>query len=243
MDIGIFIQARMTSTRLPKKVMMDIYNGECMLGMVIERLKHCKMVGLIVVVTSINETDDIIEKWCNEKHIEVFRGDENNVLERYTLAVDKYKVNTVVRITADCPGIDPELVDEIIDYYNTRAYDYVSNTVYRTYPRGMDIEIFSTNVLKIANKEAKLEIEREHVTPYIYGSGKFTIGEYKFGYGDQYRFTVDTEQDIQIVRKVFSILGKYWKWTDLVQILKELDIKDETMKFESSEWYKKNKTP
>ena len=163
------IQARMGSSRLPGKVLMDL-GGQTVLERVVRRVQHCKYVDEIVVATSILPVDDEIVATCGQMDVPVFRGSESDVLDRFLMAADAHHADICVRITADCPLIDPGLSDEIIRLFKQAnpPVDYASNKIPQSYPRGLDTEVFTIAALKRAWQNASLPYERAHVTIYIY---------------------------------------------------------------------------
>ncbi|NLX01599.1 MAG: NTP transferase domain-containing protein, partial [Syntrophomonadaceae bacterium] len=168
MKTVIIDQARMTSTRLPGKVMKEVL-GKPLLEYQIERLKRTNEADELVIATTTNNTDQPIVEICKRLGVAYYRGSEEDVLSRYYEAATKFGADVVVRVTSDCPLIDPTVVDKVIKHYkdNWDKYDYVSNTLTRTYPRGMDTEVFSYKVLQEVYYNAQEQPEREHVTPYI----------------------------------------------------------------------------
>ena len=205
----IIVQARMTSTRLPGKV-MKIVCGKPLLEHLINRLKRVKCADQIVIATTVNESEDIIVDLCKKLDISYFRGSEEDVLGRYYETAVKYEGDVIIRITSDCPVIDPDVVDYLIDFYmkNLKKYDYVTNTLKRTYPRGMDVEIFSFSILKEAYERAKREEEREHVTTFIRNrSTQYRLHNIKHSSDfSHYRLTVDTSEDLELIRRIFESL-------------------------------------
>ncbi len=205
----IIVQARMTSTRLPGKV-MKIVCGKPLLEHLINRLKRVKCADQIVIATTVNETEDIIVDLCKKLDISYFRGSEEDVLGRYYETAVEYGGDVIIRITSDCPVIDPDVVDYLIDFYmkNLKKYDYVSNTLKRTYPRGMDVEIFSFSLLKEAHERAKREEEREHVTTFIRNrSTQYRLHNIKYSSDlSHYRLTVDTPEDMELIIRIFESL-------------------------------------
>ncbi len=149
MRIEIFIQARMGSTRLPGKVLKKV-SGKALLDYLVERLADAKEVDGVVILTSIEEADDVIEHFCQERGIACYRGSENDVLDRYYQTALQRKPDGIVRVTADCPLVDPEVLDDVVREFkdNYPKFDYVSNGLERTFPRGLDVEIFSFEALK-----------------------------------------------------------------------------------------------
>lgn len=204
---GIIIQARMGSTRLPGKVMMPILNKP-ILEILIERLKSCKNMDLLAIATTINKNDDVIDALACKLKVKCFRGDEEDVLNRYYKAAKKYSLDVVVRITSDCPLMDPYLVDDVIAFYlENPQVDYASNTINRTYPRGFDIEVFSFQSLKKAAEEAVKPYQREHVTPFIYENMK-TLNYENRKDASRYRVTVDTREDFELVAYIYELLSR-----------------------------------
>lgn len=210
MTVTAIIQARMGSSRLPGKVLKEV-NGKPLLLHQIERLKTCRWIDQLLIATTNDQQDNQIVEFCEKYNLAVFRGSENNVLERYYKAWEKFGGETIVRLTSDCPIIDAEIVDETIKYYLNNNFDYVSNTLERTFPRGLDTEVFSVDALKVSYNSAILERDKEHVTPYIYTNpDKFKMGSYK-GQTDysQYRWTVDTAEDFELIERLLNAyIGK-----------------------------------
>lgn len=198
--IVAIVQARMGSTRLPGKVLKEV-NGKPLLAYQIERMEKASLIDQLVIATTPYGNEGIVNL-CNELGIDYFIGSESDVLARYYHAALKYEADVVVRITSDCPLIDPVIINNIIQMYLDNEYDYVSNTQLRTFPRGMDTEVFSMEILTEAFMNASLEYEREHVTPYFYlNSTKYNIGQYTLERGDQsnLRLTVDTPEDLELI--------------------------------------------
>lgn len=213
MKVVCIIQARMGSTRLPGKVMLDLC-GKTVLGHVIERVRKVKNIDEIVIATTTKEDDTIIVEEALKYGVKVFRGSEEDVLSRYYYAAKENEADVVVRITSDCPLIDPEIVDEMLKkfkyLYKENKVDYLSNTLERTFPRGLDAEIFSFNILEEAFTSAKKHYQREHVTPYIYENpNKFKLIGYKNKVDYSYhRWTLDTEEDFRLISKIYEELYK-----------------------------------
>lgn len=209
----VIIQARMGSTRLPGKVMLEI-KGKTVLTHVVERVKYCKNIDDIVVATSLNKNDDLIVKECVSIGVNHFRGSEQDVLSRYYHAARKNNADLVIRITADCPLIDYTIIDNMIEKFLEKDIhnnvDYMSNfdVIENTFPRGMDVEIIKANALEKTYQKAKEHYEREHVTPYIYNNpDKFNL----LGYSNnvdlsKYRFTLDTREDLQLIKIIYDNL-------------------------------------
>lgn len=224
MKIVAIVQARMGSTRLPGKVLKEI-NKKSLLNYQIERMNQIKLINQIVVATTPNGNEEIINL-CKFNNLDYFIGSENNVLERYYQAAKKFDADIIVRMTADCPLIDPDVVNQIISYYLENNFDYVSNTQKRTFPRGLDAEVFSFKALEKAYNEANKDYELEHVTPYIYlNKNLFTIGQYTQEIDlSGIRLTVDTREDFQLVQSIISELYAYnnnFRLQDIINLLNQ----------------------
>lgn len=200
MKIGVIIQARMGSTRLPGKIMKKI-EQKTVLEYVISSLEKSKFIQEIVIATTKNKEDDVIEDKVKKLGKKIYRGSQDNVLERYTFAARENKLDIVIRITSDCPLIDVNIVDSIISEFIDKKPDYISNTIKRTYPRGMDCEVFSINALERAYTDAESDSDKEHVTPYIYkNQDKFKISNYCADEDNsKYRITLDVEEDFEVI--------------------------------------------
>jgi spore coat polysaccharide biosynthesis protein SpsF len=218
----------MGSTRLPGKVLRDI-SGDSMLWHVVERTRRATSLHEVIVATTTEPADDELAEFCRDRDIRYFRGDENNVLDRYYQAALQAATGAVVRITSDCPLIDPGVIDKVVHAFFAGDYDYASNCLRRTYPRGLDTEIMTFCGLERAWCEASLPYERAHVTPYLYEKpGRFRLlsvtaenGEESSeeNYGDD-RWTVDTAEDLEFVRAVYSRMeDKNFSWRDVLKLL------------------------
>lgn len=205
MKTTIMIQARVDSKRLPNKVIASIA-GKPMIWHIINRLKSVKSADQIILLTTKKHTDDVLVNIAKKHKILFFRGPENDVLKRYFLCAEKFSVDTIVRITGDCPLIDPYLIDEMIEFYYSHKYDYVSNTLNPTYPDGLDVEIFSFKTLKKTEKLATKKSDREHVTSFI-TRNKTQFKTHSFE-NDQnlseLRWTVDEQDDLKLIRTIYS---------------------------------------
>lgn len=211
MKIGAIIQARMGSTRLSGKVMKKI-KGKTVLNHVIDRIQQSKFVDESIVATTILERDNTIENEMKKCGVKCFRGSEEDVLSRYYYAAKESNVDTIIRITSDCPLIDPNVIDEIIEFYLDRKYDLVTNAgsdlTQRTYPRGLDTEVFSIDVLEDAFINGKESYHREHVTPFIYEhSNNIHYFKNEVDYS-KYRWTLDTEEDFKLISEIYNRLYK-----------------------------------
>lgn len=213
MGVLCIIQARLGSTRLPGKVLKKL-SGKSVLEHVIYRVSKSNLIDQIIVATTTNKEDDKIVDECLKIGVNYYRGDENNVLSRYYETAFDKGYETIIRITSDCPLIDPKIIDNMIRYFNNEnekyQLDYLSNSLKETFPRGFDVEIFTFNSLKEAYENATLEYEKEHVTPYIYlNQDKFTIKNYYNSNKYQnYRLTLDTYEDYLVIKNIYDNIYK-----------------------------------
>lgn len=199
------IQARMSSSRLPGKVLMALA-GKTVLEHVVNRIMSCKTIANVVVATSIDPSDDVIQDWCEQSNVNCYRGSLVDVLDRYYQAAQRYEADAVVRITADCPMIDPTIVDEVVTNFWDNSFDYYG--LAGEFPDGLDCTVFLFSALAQAWREAKLHSEREHVGPYIEKHPElFKIGGFnKFTGLSHLRWTLDEPRDYQFLQTVFSRL-------------------------------------
>lgn len=199
------IQARVNSRRFPKKVLAKI-ESKPMIWHVINRTRKVKGVNKIILITTQKKDDKILLKIAKNNRIQSFVGDEKNVLNRHYQCALKYNADVIIRITGDCPLIDPKIVEKMLDFYIKHDYDYVTNTLVPTFPDGLDTEIFSFKILKKITNKAKLPSEREHVTSYIKNHlSEFQIFNYKNSKDlSKYRWTVDEKDDLRFVREIYS---------------------------------------
>jgi spore coat polysaccharide biosynthesis protein SpsF len=235
--IVAIIQARTGSTRLPNKVLADI-EGKPMLWHIINRLKSCKKLDDIILAIPAAKTDDILENFARKNQIKYFRGSEKNVLSRYYFTAKKFKADAIVRICSDCPLVDCAIVDKVVDEYLKSGSDYTSNTLKKTFPLGLAVEVFNFKSLKKSHLSAKKPYQREHVTPYIYENPDyFKLRNVKAGKEIRYpdfRLTVDTKEDLSLIRKIYRHLcrsGKIFFLQDVVNLLK---IKPQFLKINSN---------
>lgn len=225
--IVAIIQARMGSTRLPGKVMKELC-GQTVLAHVIERVKQAKEIDEIIIATTNLGRDNLIVEEAQKCEVKYYRGSEEDVLGRYYYAAKDNQADIVVRITSDCPLIDPFVIDEIIEYYLNHDYQLVTNAgialSQRTYPRGLDTEVFSFAVLGEAFNKAKEKYQREHVTPYIYENYD-EIHYYKNDIDySHYRWTLDTPEDFILIKTIYEHLYKgqhNFYFDDIIELLKE----------------------
>jgi glutamate-1-semialdehyde 2,1-aminomutase len=221
MKVVAIIQARMGSTRLPGKVMLPIVKGMPMIEVLLFRLRQAKEINKIVIATSVNQKNQPLVDHVTKLGFSIFQGSENDVLDRYYRAAVLHNSDIVVRITGDCPLVDPEVVDAIIKTYKLGGADYVSNSNPPTYPDGLDVEVFSFSSLKTAWKEAKKSFEREHVTPFIRESGRFKIKNFTNNkdYSSE-RWTVDEPEDYKVIKSIFENFSPRidFSWNEVLQL-------------------------
>ena len=203
--IGCIIQARMGSSRLPGKALMKSDSGKPLLYYVINQLRYCSKVKNLVIATTTNQEDDEIEKFANDNSVNIFRGKEKDVLDRYFQCAKKYSFSTIVRITADCPLIDPQIVDKVIEQFFSENYDFATNTLMRTFPIGTDVEVFSFSALNRAWENTQLPSEREHVTPYLRKEENFKIINVENDKNiSNLRLTVDRIEDFELIKQILN---------------------------------------
>lgn len=208
--MNCIIQARMGSNRLPGKVLKKIKGDVTILDSVINQLKFSKLIKKIVVATTTLKEDDLIEEHLYNIGINCFRGNPENVLDRYYQCAKINSFSSIIRITADCPLIDPNLVDQVIKKFETEKWDYVTNAFPRTFPYGTEVEIFSFNSLKLAWRKATKPSEKEHVTPYIKNHPEiFKVGNILNDIDiSDFRWTVDRIEDLELVKQIMSKIKK-----------------------------------
>jgi spore coat polysaccharide biosynthesis protein SpsF len=202
------LQARMSSTRLPGKVMKPLA-GAPMIERQLERLRRCETLDRLVVATSDDPSDDPLAAHLEAIGVDLFRGSLGDVLDRYVRAAEALGVQgDVVRLTADCPLADPAVIDDGVRLREQLGVDYLSNGRRRTYPRGLDMEVFTLDALLAAGREASDPYDREHVTPYLYREGgRFSVGHLEQARDESgLRWTVDTPDDYAFVERVYAAL-------------------------------------
>ena len=223
MNTVAIIQARMGSSRLPGKVLKDL-QGETVLGRVVRRLRRSRQISKIVVATTTEATDKVIVAECDRLQVLCFRGSERDVLDRYYQAAHVNAAEAVVRVTSDCPLIDAKLVDETVEVFRDEHADYASNVSPRTYPRGLDTEVFTFDALDRAWREAREPHQREHVTPYLYEHPQIFRLASRSGAADysRYRWTVDTREDLELLRAIYSRFDgdDDFSWQDVIALMK-----------------------
>jgi len=223
--IVAIIQARMTSTRLPKKIMLDLC-GKPLLWHVIERVKQAKLIDSIVLAIPDSPSNDELESFVKQIDWNVFRGSENDVLSRYYNAATQFKADVIVRITSDCPLVDPKIIDETIQRHIRNKNDYTAVGVEGGFPRGLDTEVLNFKSLETAYYKANGQSEREHVTLFIYQNPKLFRICFVEASGilrrPDIRLTVDTEEDLLLIREIYSALhncGNHFTAEDVLAII------------------------
>lgn len=211
--IVAIVQARMGSSRLPGKVLQDVA-GAPMLSRVVDRASRASTLDLVVVATTTQLEDDAIAQLCERLGYACFRGSVFDLLDRYYRAAQQYRAEVVVRLTADCPLIDPAVIDETVQAFFEAKVDFAANRLpppwRRTFPIGLDVEVCSFKALERAWREAREPYQREHVMPYLYeDNGRFRVlvvdREPDLGH---LRWTVDTPEDLELVRRIYAALGE-----------------------------------
>lgn len=239
MNTIAILQARMGSYRLPGKVLKPIL-GRPMLDLQIERVKRSKTIDQLVVATSVNPEDRAIAGLCQRVGVDCFRGDPENVLDRFYRAAKQYKPEHVVRLTGDCPLADPSLIDDLVEFYLAHGCDYASNCHEPSLPDGLDAEIFSFSALEQAWKEAELPSHLEHVTPFIRSNPeRFKIACYRYHtHLSHLRWVVDEPEDLEFVRRVYEALYPIKPEFGTEDILALLERKPELLKL--NEGFRRN---
>jgi spore coat polysaccharide biosynthesis protein SpsF len=205
------VQARMTSSRLPGKILADVA-GVPMLAQELRRLSRARQLDAVVVATTVNASDDPVLELAKAERVGCFRGDEADVLGRFVGAAREAAADVVVRVTGDCPLIDPQIVDAVVERVtsNSDRCDYASNTIERTFPRGLDVEALHMDVLERLHRLARSQSAREHVTYFLHREHPelFEIRQItRDSDASALRWTVDTDEDLQLIRKLFDELG------------------------------------
>lgn len=227
MKVVAVIQTRMGASRLPGKVLMNIA-GRPMFWHVVNRLHYSRIINKVVIATTTNKKDDLIERFCRKEDIDCYRGSEDDVLDRYYQASIFYKADVIVRITSDCPLIDPTVSERVISAYlkNVNKVDGSSNVINRTYPRGLDTEAISFSTLERIWNEGKEDYQREHVTVYAYEHPSlFNLQSVENNSNlSSLRWTVDEEDDLKFVREIYKRLYHKEKdvflMDDVIEVLK-----------------------
>lgn len=224
MKIAAVVQARMGSTRLPGKVLADLA-GHPVLWWVVDRLRVASTLDEVIIATTTEARDDEIAQFCHEESVACLRGDEEDVLNRYHAAANRFGLDAVVRITADCPLLDPHLVDDVVGPWiaQPETYDFIANTLVRKYPRGLDAALIDAEALDRAHREADRDEERIHVTPYL----RATQNEFRTlsveGPVDlsHLRWTLDEPRDLDFLRAIYGYCNPFedYNWWRLIALL------------------------
>jgi spore coat polysaccharide biosynthesis protein SpsF len=238
MKIGAIIEARMSSTRLPGKVLFSVKN-KTMLELIINRIKLVRKIDKKIIATTTNFNDDKLVKWCKSKKISFYRGSEHNVLNRVYLAAKKYKLDVIVLITGDCPLVDHNIISQVLLTYLNNKADYVSNAHIRTYPDGMDVQVINFNSLKKSTQIAKSNLEKEHVTLNIRRNPKIFKHLYVMApeklHLPKLGLTLDEKEDFILIKKIINHFYKKKNYSfSCEQIVDLLKIKKNWIKINSS---------
>lgn len=242
--VSAIIQARLGSTRLPKKVLRDL-NGKPLIAQIINRLTYCNNLDNIILATTTSKVDDELVDWCKNNDIMVFRGDENNVLKRYYDAATEFKSDIIVRITADDPFKDPHVIDSVIKLLLDNNLDFAYNNCPPSFPEGLDTEVFTYKAIKQAANANTTDFEKEHVTQYFYHNPQiFKSKNYSFAKNVSHiRLTIDTEQDFvlaeQLYQRLTSNQGIFYLQDILALIQKEPELLEINKNVKRSAMYEK----
>ncbi len=218
--IAVILQARMGSTRLPGKVLADL-SGKPLLSFLIERLQRCLLIDDIIIATTTNSTDDCIVNLAHSHGLLVARGSEQDVLSRFVQAADLTTARILVRITGDCPLIDPQVLTTAIELFRSSDVDYLNNFEPPSFPDGLDVEVFSRNALLLAQSHSQNDIQREHVTSWMTESGELRISTYQHSEDlSRHRWTVDEPEDLEVIRSVVSFFkgNSDFSWIDVLDL-------------------------
>jgi spore coat polysaccharide biosynthesis protein SpsF len=224
MRLGIIIQARMGSSRLPGKILKKLpeHGEKTALEHVVRRCLKVKEAAEVIVATTTEEADLMVVNEAARLGVRSFRGSEDDVLERYYLAAKEAGFDSVMRITSDCPCHDPEVLGDLVRKFTGSRADYASNTNERTYPHGLDAEIFTFDALEKAYREAEGKLYREHVTPYLYKTGVFKVVNLTQNKNtSDIRVTLDTPEDYALLCAVFEFLGDDFGLKELEELFEQ----------------------
>ena len=241
---GCIIQARMGSTRLPGKILSFLDSENTSLSYTINQLRECKSLDKIVIATTINVEDDIVENFAKKNKVDVFRGDPDDVLSRYYHCAKHYSFSSILRVTGDCPLIDPIIVEKGISIFLKNMYDYVTNTFPRTFPDDNETEIFSFSSLQSAYENAILPSEREHVTPY-FRNKKENFRIFNFTNKEDIshlRWTLDYDVDLKLIKAIISKINtRPIHMNDILELFRnEPNLKKINQNHEPNEGYMKS---
>jgi len=248
--IAGIVAARMESTRLPEKALFEIC-GKPVIQIMTERMKPARKLDRIIIATSNNKKDDLIENFCKENGIECYRGSEESPVDRYKKISDSIGADVIAKFGADCPLIDPKVIDHVIDIYLNNNYDYVSNygPPPKTYPEGSTLDVYSSKTLTEAYNEAKKPSELEHISPFICNRPK-RYKLYRVDYKkdiSNYRFSLDYQEDFQVIKSIYEALYPINPLFTLEDIISWLDSNPEIFKinshihFDLENYYKKDR--
>jgi len=246
MKVLAITQARTGSTRLPNKILKTI-NNKTLLEIHLNRIQKSKNISKIIIATTTDPSDNAIVNIADKIGVDYYKGSVDDVLDRFYLAAKPYKPEWIVRLTSDCPLIDPLLIDKVVAMAINENLDYCSNTLIERFPDGQDIEVFKYSALEKAWKEAKLKSEREHVTPYLKknstfnGGNKFNSNNYpcKSDY-NRVRLTVDELNDFKVIEYLIKKLGWNAKWEEYTKEYLDSDISKLNQNIIRNEGYKKS---
>jgi spore coat polysaccharide biosynthesis protein SpsF len=235
MKVEALIQARMSSARLPGKVLMPL-GGMPSIFQVVKRVRAASSVDRVTVLTSTDSSDDELVDVLNRLGVDCFRGSLHDVLNRFTTYINGSDSSLFLRITGDCPLIDPVVIDEVVAHHQAGNFDYTSNTLMRTFPKGLDVEVFNPGVLRrlIEDFPGLTDTEREHVTIGVYGRPEvFRLGSFT-GVRDlsKHRWTLDTRFDYDFLSEVFDLLAADSK-TDVNSVIRVLKDRPDLQSFET----------
>lgn len=243
--INAIVQARVNSTRLPNKIFLDIV-GKPLIEHIINRLSASKKINKIIIATSMNPMDDKLENWCKLKNLYCFRGSENNVLERFYFASKEFNSSIIVRITADDPFKDPQIIDEVIEMLQRYSLDFAYNNNPPSFPEGLDTEVFTFDALEKAYLNSTDVFEHEHVTQYFYRHPElFKQKNLNYSQDISYlRWTIDREEDLKMARIVYKYLyskNNIFLFNDILDLIdKNPWIAEINSKVEKSAMYRRN---
>ncbi|MBK9256040.1 MAG: glycosyltransferase family protein [Saprospiraceae bacterium] len=240
------VQARCGSMRFPGKILMPVL-GESLLFRMMERLSFSELKGEIVIATTDQPQDDLIQKLCDRNNWNCFRGNETDLLDRHYQAAKNYGADIVLKIPSDCPLIDYRIIDQVITVYLNGNFDYVSNLHPASFPDGNDVEVMSFETLERAWLCADKDFEKEHTTPYVWERpDQFRIGNYVWERGKDlsmsHRFTIDYPEDYEFIKAVFEVLYPANPSFSLTDILHLLDLRPDIFQlnhhFAGVNWYR-----
>ena len=224
-NFGILIAARSDSKRFPGKH-FKIINEKLNLSIIDYCIKRCKKSKItnIILCTSNNKNDDVFEKYCKKKNILIFRGSKNDVLKRYIDCAEKHDITDIIRITGDCPLVDKNIINNLLNIYKKNDYDYVSNVTPPTFPDGLDVEIVKLSALKKSFAENKTRSNKEHITLHIRKNNKFRKFNMTYNRNNlsKIRWTVDTEDDLKLIKKIVKQFHPkiHFEWKKIYKLRK-----------------------